>query len=548
MESTFSVRTQQIIGSPNPLRGGLCRILDITPDSSEVFESRGRMFVLLELYDASASCDLTLTMSLIADALQESYFSVLDGTPITALEKAILDVKQKLAALQQSSANPASPLYIGLSVVVVWGKVVYISQLGDNNITLLRKGEQKVIAEKAGGDVNVSSGILEEGDVLICATDNFVKRFPYDFIVKNSSRIEQEVGSFEDSQRLGCLIVSVAAKNILAKSSLVNIITPKRNRPKKISKKTVSAVVAVATAMSLIGVIFSRPISIKKDENNIAQQTESTVSISQVETSQDVIPTPLVDFKRRLAKDINLSSFVVLGKTVSAVVQDSGEGYIVDLESDETDGIKELEISQSKVYGLSYLEGKYYILTEGGVYAGGDLSTMVLQKVNGDLPKDITGFAVYNGNIYILSPAENQIYKLAATADGYAVSSWITGEVAIASAKSIAVDYYAFVLLRDGTVLQLLKGEKTNWSLTNAPATTADAISLFAPSETTYLYLLYSNGEVAQFSKEGVFVKTFKSGKSLEKAEIKSFFVDESNAESPQIYLLNSNQVFKLED
>ncbi|KKW28595.1 MAG: hypothetical protein UY72_C0067G0009 [Candidatus Uhrbacteria bacterium GW2011_GWD2_52_7] len=109
----------------------------------------------------------------------------------------------------------------------------------------------------------------------------------------------------------------------------------------------------------------------------------------------------------------------------------------------------------------------------------------------------------YNGNLYVLAAASQQIVKMRPQGLGYeAGTTWITAlESDITEASAIAVDGNMYVLV-GSTIVRLKSGRENPWDHAPIDPALSSPRDMWTSTESPYLYILDSSGRVVVLEKE----------------------------------------------
>lgn len=147
----------------------------------------------------------------------------------------------------------------------------------------------------------------------------------------------------------------------------------------------------------------------------------------------------------------------------------------------------------------------------------------------------------FYGNIYLLSKADNQIYKYQKSNNGYEQGSkFIKDDTNLNNVVSFAIDGSLYLLRQDGSVDKLSRGSKVDFSLNNLSGSDklTNPKKIYTDSETTSLYIL-DNNRLIEFDKTGNYISQFAFP---ELSNITDFTI---NYETKEIYLLDSGKIFQ---
>jgi|GEM_PF-3349789 len=461
MEVSYHARAQKIYGAGVPKNGKFSSVLEGIGDTEDAISQRGKLFSVIEISGPS-ECDLNLVMSLAKDSLFESYFGNLEGTPLSALEKAVLETKEKVLNLTDESWQ-GKRTDISLGAIVLWGNVVYLAQIGDSQTLLLRNSEVIPLGGEASGEVNLHSSVLEDGDVFISATGEFLRKFTVDFVLKNSSRIEEEVAGSINNESLCACIVSINSKAGFSTGDLVKIALPRPIKKASMLGRSRLVLLSLLSFFAFGGFaykfVYPKFMVQKGSSNNV----ETTIPISQIDTEPEIEKLkPLFSFP---------SSFA---KSTGAVFVNGSEEFKL----------------------VNFAEESVLVVDNQGK----KIQESTLSGISSNLPESVISASRYLDNYYLLSPSQNQIFKVSLSGNSYKSTAWVKDNNAnLSKAVSLAVNYFVYVLEEDGTVSKYLSGEKLQFALS---ANVANAKAIFPNFETDSIYI-YSPGLVYEFSKEG---------------------------------------------
>jgi len=157
------------------------------------------------------------------------------------------------------------------------------------------------------------------------------------------------------------------------------------------------------------------------------------------------------------------------------------------------------------------------------------------------------GLIAYGDKLYLLDPANNQIWKYKVVPEGYSqIASYfeIGSTPEISTAIDFAIDGSIFVLLPDNVIKKYLGGEEVEFSLYNIPApypAISRITNIYADIVAEKLYVLDApNRRVLAFDKEGVYLAQYIYDNIDEPQDL---FVDEAGG---FIYLTSGTNVYRL--
>lgn len=196
MDQYLNVKHQRLAGPSATQFGEWSDSLVYIPPDDPVIQTRGKLFVVADI-TAEEHFDSKLAGRLILNALQETYYSSLEGSPLQALEKATLAAHHRLLdlTLGPHGSGVGTGVDFNLVAAVLWGKVLYISKLGTVSAALLREGEMREIGEGGASKVMIASGMVKDEDVLVLGSRKFREKFSRTYLQTHLLDLEQELRS-----------------------------------------------------------------------------------------------------------------------------------------------------------------------------------------------------------------------------------------------------------------------------------------------------------------------------------------------------------------
>ncbi len=154
--------------SGNPAPGKLSLAFEFSPEAEEIRTTRGKLFGALEIFDGGEEIDTALGKSAV-DFLEETYFTNLAGSNLTALKEALgKAVEYVRERFHGGTVN------INVALAVVWGEIVYLAIAGRGKVNLLRQGNlTTLLCDDKSEFVQGASGYAGDRDILVLQTDSF---------------------------------------------------------------------------------------------------------------------------------------------------------------------------------------------------------------------------------------------------------------------------------------------------------------------------------------------------------------------------------------
>ncbi len=174
------------------------------------------------------------------------------------------------------------------------------------------------------------------------------------------------------------------------------------------------------------------------------------------------------------------------------------------------------------------------------VTSGGNSLNMNLPL--GDLEVTINDATTFGSRLYFLDSSRNRILRFAAVEGGYGSNSFYVKDATdLSGGVSLAIDGYVYVLNADGSIIRLLRGEKTNFTSGGIDPATSAALLLRTPSDTDDLYVLDGDTpRVIRFDKKGGSLVAQYESDALSGAT--DFWVDQ---DSRTIVAVNGNRLLR---
>lgn len=225
MEKILSFKSQILLGETVPVPGYFATAQTYIPPAAETLEKRGKLFVVATL-KGPPHFAVAEAGKLVLDALQAEYFSLLEGSPLPALEKAVAAAHRRLLDLLHGpSLTNKEGVDFNLVAAVLWGQILYLAKLGTAAVYLLRQGALAEIGTAAETQVSVASGLVSDKDVLILGSPSFREQFPPRVLQKDLESLEKLVGEKEKRADLVALIISLFFEETVTGSEVVNFVS-----------------------------------------------------------------------------------------------------------------------------------------------------------------------------------------------------------------------------------------------------------------------------------------------------------------------------------
>ena len=227
MPAVLETKFQEIVGRTEPEGGRWAQVLTERPDDPALKKLRGELFAVLDL-TAAVEVDLKFLVRLIGNTLKETYYANLDGTPLSALEKSLLEARHRVEgfAAENAAALSGTEIDFNLTAAVLWDKVLYVSQLGEGVAYLLREGRVQRVGKGHGSQVATTSGILAAEDLVILGSSYFGEAVSPAEIAADVSSLAAKLKTVETPAAWAALLVNVKSAGSVARGDFVRFSLP----------------------------------------------------------------------------------------------------------------------------------------------------------------------------------------------------------------------------------------------------------------------------------------------------------------------------------
>lgn len=227
--------------------------------------------------------------------------------------------------------------------------------------------------------------------------------------------------------------------------------------------------------------------------------------------------------------------------TLSLLNTDGGKVYQLDIGKKSAQTVKKGEYSGASK-AASYSDSIFVLKSDGVYKTDSDGKTSrVFQNDEWGRAVDI---AVFNGNIYILDPQRDEIYKYLVAESGYSdkISYIKSGGVNLERATSMAIDSSIYVSL-GARIAKFTSGLRDSFDFNPPTDKSFNFDKVFADQSNENVYLLdKSLGEVIVTGKNGTYQRQISSSvlsKALD-------FVVVEESENAGIYVLTGDKIYRI--
>jgi hypothetical protein len=153
----------------------------------------------------------------------------------------------------------------------------------------------------------------------------------------------------------------------------------------------------------------------------------------------------------------------------------------------------------------------------------------------------------YGGNLYIVDPKANQIWRYRPGTKGYegAPESYFASgsPTDLTGVQAIAIDGSVWLLFPDGRLLKFLVGEEQSFMPKGPPGTPKSPVDVVAPLEGDRLYVADAGtGRILEYTKDGTLLRQFRPREGDILKDVRSIYLDEGTS---ALYVLTGNRLYK---
>jgi len=559
MHTQLSFKAQEIKGGYNKQTKVWAKAYFNIQEDTNLMSSRGHIFCLISI-EGPESLDYEFFGKLLFHSLQEEYYSDKEGTPLQALENATLDTRDKLKSLLDQSEQAVSmqDIVFNITSAVVWGKILYIVNLGTNKAYIIRGGETDTIASESVESINSVSGRIDEKDTFFLGNGSFANVFES---TSNISELQETLKSSEKDGGIAAILVNLeltqipsveekitfitegpektektniidTIKNLLPKSGKIKI-----KRTSNFSTKRKVGLITVVVGILLVSAVF---FNFKKQKvttaNNIKETEQASIleSIEQAKTyigiNNEKAREILVNLNEQEIEksEIVIAEINTLLDQINNVqkITDSTALYDFSLKNPKfeivsiirsndilyiLDKDKEIIYSYEKKSGAQEVASKisdikYLVLCDNGLVVGSNSQYHNIDT--GDTielvpPAKFTGVSCYLNNLYFTSA--DKITKYTNNKDSFTNSDWISG---LQKATSSQIDSNIYIIENGNTITKLFAGERATFKITGLDKPLKGVTDLFLLDKTIYI-LDAGNNRIVAVSTDGTFIEQF---------------------------------------
>lgn len=556
----------------------------IEPDTPELVLKKGTIYTVFAI-SGDTIFDIGLINKVVLDVLHDSYYQSDNISPIQSLEKAIVEVRDRVTQLSQESiAQESQPALFSIITGVLWGNVMYVVQYGSAESYLIRKGEIRPINTVAEGTFSAASGVVKDEDVILLCSKDFSRKYPPDKLLTTSVN-EQQLEPQESCILLKFLVDTTFSPNETVDFGLAETVAVNNIKSKKMGDEILKAIKKVKLPKlhfakkqgSRIKPVDSIEIKLRPQRSGIKFKpvmllpiialalgisifysvknkhvggTKNTVGKTTITTNQENNAVPVQENVEKPVEQDNEIFYDIKLADAQAEPQDlaSFTDYVVATDAKngkiyQSDTITpKFEVNTDTFSGISSpinIKGKLGFVTSTEGYKVYDLSTN--KVVESYLLPNPGIVSAYLDFVYEL--ADSKITRYSKDGTNLTGTLWTQNEE-LGQAKSIAVAYSVYVLSADGKLLKYTSGQKNDFSLKGDATTLAKPVKAVTDIDFDNIYIADAgNKRVVVYDKEGNFIKEYKAKQEDRWADMRSITV---SPDEKTLFVLSGSKVYKV--
>lgn len=573
MNKKLTAKVQQLNAQPVFQGVSFSNCIVVEPEEKEQILKKGIIYGVFDLA-SSEEIDTNLIKTILNDALKESYFQADSISPIQSLEKAIIDVKEKVTHV--IIKNPEHKLSFNILTGVLWGNVLYVVQFGEGSCYLVRQGEIKPINTMSEGSFSAASGVVKDEDVVIFSTKKFSEKYPPNkllsmaipeqglepqescallkFIVDTSfsedeivdfglqesvvkkNKVKDLFGKISDKVKPEQIKKAFSKREHKNETEQTTTIRLKALPSSKKGIKYAIPVVFIALLISVLFTIKNKNAPSKQETEPATNQGENVATSASPEVQASEASNEGVFYDLKIV-DLNAqpNEIAVIGDYVLVSEQGTGKLYI---SSTDTPKFEALEQEYSGINSLKLAETEIFFADNEG-YKFYDPSKKTVTNNYKTQPGDIS--ATYLG--YVYATKSNEMFKYTPSENALQEALWGTSDD-FRNAKSMSVAYSIFLINSEGEIAVYTSGNKGKFEITGleTPLNDPNEIVTYVDFENVYVSDR-GNKRIVLFDKDGKFVKEIKSTTGRDWDDLKNIGVSD---DEKKMFVLNGSKVYEV--
>lgn len=567
MNKKLSIKVQKI-SSPLPLSAtAFSNAIIINPEDTSALLKKGSLYAIFDV-KANSEFDVLLATKVVNDILHDSYYMSETTSPIQALEKAVLDVKERVVNLATHSLGNTD---FNIIVAVLWGNVVYIVQYGKAKSFLVRDGAINPINASSEGYFSVSSGVVKGSDAIILGNQGFMDVVTPERMLTDSTVLQNlpitssalilkfvvdSVLTSEDTISFNERSSDRKTKNnffstffsTIIKGKTFNNIKIRKPKVTKLPKKShmIILIVGVLLVASMYFTVKRNSEKSSVEKKNVLGSEESTVVETPKLPDQKNLDeqykitrvTPLIYYDTKIA-DASSNPGIMAVVDGYLVLSDHQTGFLYTSLLSTPKLVKDPNIYKN-IGTLSDVGGKLGFNDADG-YVIYDLTTGKAIK-NYTFSRELTGhIATYLDFIY--EADGGKVTKFVKNGDKLEDTLWAQADD-FNDVTGMAINVSLFVTKSDGSVLSYTRGVKDNFSVTGLDKPMSKITGVVADINHDQLYIADAgNKRIVIIDNKGNLVKQILNVNQDVWDDIRSIGI---NNDATKLYVLNGSKIYEV--
>ncbi len=235
MNKKLTAKIQKLVPILTENETGFSTSLAIEPTERDLILKKGSVYTVFDI-NSPVELNVSLICKVINDVLFDSYYHSDNISPIQSLEKAIVDINEKITnlAVQEQTVKgkqPVSDQKVTFNILagVLWGNVLYIVQYGNAKSFLMREGEINKVSSTSEGNFSVASGVVKDDDVIVLCSENFSNKYPPDKLLDTS------LSSNDLEHNQSCMILKFMVDTEFTEDEVIDFSLKKDKKMPKVS-------------------------------------------------------------------------------------------------------------------------------------------------------------------------------------------------------------------------------------------------------------------------------------------------------------------------
>lgn len=549
MEKKLVARIQKLAKKLSQAGREFSLTIATEPDEQDLVEKKGFVYCVFDV-QSEVEIDPLLISKVIHDVLYDTYYGSESASPIQSLERAIVDVKEKVVHLPGLSDSSGSAVKdFNLLAVVFWGNVLYMVQFGRGGSFLVRDGVVKPVNSATEGSFSVASGVVKDGDVVILGTEDFIRTYtPEDLVSGNISFSMHDLQDTAAALLLKFDLVDEEPKISTIENKPEPTIALATKAPGELPKINLTKVKRKPNPPLIVGsiavllLVLSIVFSLRGGNSEPTQVEQSQEEVQSAQDEQSAIPDTSKDAELKIERvdpavfyDIKLvdtnaspSDITVLDSDV--VVSDSTSGKLFS-SSLTTSKFEEIG-SYAGIKNIGYFGGDLVFTDNEGykVWDGTSISESYTGAVSGPTAPYLA---------YLYEATAGKVVKYSFGTGALESSDWATS-TDFDNPTSIAVDGNIYVL-NAGGISKWYAGEKVAFEIIGLDKPISSGSKIIKTLDLENIYVAdRGNQRVLILDAEGALVKQILSHNEKFN-DIKAIGI---SPDESQLFVLNGSKVY----